>query len=210
MKDSEFVFDYVRVSYYKCHKINPNCGGSYIDSPDRIKSKTATINSINKKNKKCYQYTITVELIYEEIKKDQQRITKIKPFINKDNWEGINIPSEKGDWQKIEKNNLKIDLNVLYAKKEKMYPAYGSKHNSNREKQVIFLMILHREKLWHYLAVKKLSALLRAITSRHRGDFYCLNCLHSFAMEKKLESHKKACKNKDFCNVIMPSIDIKI
>ena len=34
MKGSEFVFDNVQLLYYKCHKINPNCGGSYIDSPD--------------------------------------------------------------------------------------------------------------------------------------------------------------------------------
>ena len=34
MKDSEFVFDYVQLLYYKCHKINPNHGRSYIDSPD--------------------------------------------------------------------------------------------------------------------------------------------------------------------------------
>ena len=27
MKSSEFVFDYVYLLYYKCHKINPNCGG---------------------------------------------------------------------------------------------------------------------------------------------------------------------------------------
>ena len=25
--------------YYKCHKTNPDCGGSYIDSPDWIKNK---------------------------------------------------------------------------------------------------------------------------------------------------------------------------
>ena len=34
----------------------------------------------------------------------------------------------------------------LYAKKEKIYPGYVSKHNSNREKQVILLMISNREK----------------------------------------------------------------
>ena len=34
MKSSEFVFDYAHLLYYKCHKLNPNCGGSYIDSPD--------------------------------------------------------------------------------------------------------------------------------------------------------------------------------
>ena len=34
MKGGEFVFDYVQLLYHKCHKINLNCGGSYIDSPN--------------------------------------------------------------------------------------------------------------------------------------------------------------------------------
>ena len=36
MKGSSFIFDYVHLLYYKCHKINANRGGSYIDSPDWI------------------------------------------------------------------------------------------------------------------------------------------------------------------------------
>ena len=48
MQGSESVFDYVNLLYYKCHKINPNCGGSYIESPDWIKSKKTTINPNNK------------------------------------------------------------------------------------------------------------------------------------------------------------------
>ena len=95
MKGSKFVFDYVQLLYYKCDKINPNFGGSYIDSPDWIKNKKATINPINKKYNKCFQYTVMVALNYEEIKKNLQKITKIKPFINKCNWEGIN---KKDDW----------------------------------------------------------------------------------------------------------------
>ena len=74
---------------------------------------------INKKDNKCFQYAVTVVLNHEEIKKDWQRITKIKPFINKYNWKGINFPSEKDDWKKIKKNNVTIALNVLYAKKKK-------------------------------------------------------------------------------------------
>ena len=97
-------------------------------------------------------------------KKDRQRITKIKPFINKYNWEGINFPSEKDNWKKFEKKNVTIALNVLYAEKEKIYPAFVSKHNSNCEKKVILLMISRGEK-WHYLAVKKPTALLRGIKS---------------------------------------------
>ena len=38
MRGSEFVFNYVHLLYYKCHKINPSCGGSYKDSPDWIKN----------------------------------------------------------------------------------------------------------------------------------------------------------------------------
>ena len=34
----------------------------------------------------------------EEIKLDPQRITKIRSFINKYNWEGIKFPSEKDDY----------------------------------------------------------------------------------------------------------------
>ena len=58
---------------------------------------------------------------------------------------------------------------------------------------------------WHYLALKRLSTLLREITSKHHGDFYCLNFLHSSRTEKKLKSHGKVCKNKDFCGIVMPS-----
>ena len=50
-------------------------------------------------------------------------------------------------------------------------------------------MVPNKEKVgWHHLAVKILSTLLRRVTSEH-GDFYCLNCLHSFRAENKLKSH---------------------
>ena len=41
--------------------------------------------------------------------------------------------------------------------------------------------------------------------SKHHGDFYCLNYLHSFATENECESHKKVSVNKGFCNVVKPS-----
>ena len=63
---------------------------------------------------------------------------------------------------------------------------------------------------WHYLAVKKISALLRGITFKHLGDIYCLDCFHFFGTKSKHESHKKVCENKDCCNIAMPSQDIKI
>ena len=70
-------------------------------------------------------------------------------------------------------------LFVPYNTKQ-IRPAYVSKHNSDRENQVILLMITTDGKTLHYLFVKRLSALLKGVTSKHDGDFYCLNSFYSF------------------------------
>ena len=69
MKGGEFVFDYVHLLCYKCLKIDPNRGGSYIDSPDWIKNKKPKINLTTREDNKCFQYAVTVALNHEEIKK---------------------------------------------------------------------------------------------------------------------------------------------
>ena len=92
-----------------------------------------------------------------------------------------------------------ITLNILYSKEKEICQAYISKANSNCENQIVLLMIPNKLKEgWHYLAIRKLSTLLRRTTSKHHGDF-SLTRLHSFKTENKLKSHAKVCKNnKDF------------
>ena len=175
MKGSDFEFDGVNFLYYDFNKISLNRGGSYIDSPKWLKDKKSTINPKNNDDK-CFQYTVTLALNLDKIKKDPQRISKIKSFIDQYNWKDIDFPSISKDWRKFELNN-KIALNILYIphNTKKVNVAYKSKHNLTCDKQVILLMITDDEK-WHYLVVKKLPGLLRRITSSHHGDFYCLNC----------------------------------
>ena len=43
--------------------------GPYIDFPDWIKIRKATINHIHKKDNECFQYTVIVVLNYEQTKK---------------------------------------------------------------------------------------------------------------------------------------------
>ena len=62
-------------------------------------------------------------------------------------------------------------------------------------------MIPNREG-WNYIAVKKLSALLKGITSKNKRNFYSLTCLHSFRTKNKLESHKTLNETRDFCGVV--------
>ena len=61
MRGNDFIFDSVQLLQYKCHRINFRCRGSYIDSPDSIKKKKATINPKNKDDK-YFQYATTVAL----------------------------------------------------------------------------------------------------------------------------------------------------
>ena len=49
------------------------------------------------------------------------------------------------------------------------------------------------DKKWHYLAVKKLSAILRG-TSTHEEDFYCLNCFILILQQISLKSTKNFAK----------------
>ena len=71
---------------------------------------------------------------------------------------------------------------------------------------------------WHYIALKtvrtddgfsrpirSLPRLLRGIAGNHDGDFYCLNCLHSFRTDNALKRHERFCDNNDYCHVQMPT-----
>ena len=97
-------------------------------------------------------------------------------------------------------------MNILFVpyNKKEIRPAYISKHNHKRKNQVILLMATDDGERWHYLAVISLSALLRGIPSSNNGDFYCLNCFHSYRTINKLKKkHERVCNNHDYCHIDM-------
>ena len=114
IKASSFVFESVDLLHYILHKISLNRGGSYIDSPDWIKNKKATINPKNKDNE-CFKYAITTALNYGKINNHSEKISKLKPFIDNYNWKDIEFPSYSKDWKKFEQNNKTIALNILFV-----------------------------------------------------------------------------------------------
>ena len=166
MRGSEFEFDGVNFLYYDFNKTSINRGGSYIDSPKWLKNKKSTINPKNN-NDKCFQYDVTLALNLDKIEKDPQRVSKIKPFIEKYNWKNIDFPSNSKGWKKFECNN-EIALNILYVpyNTKQINIAYKSKNNLTQKRQIILLMISDGQK-WRYLVVKNLSGLLRGITSNN-------------------------------------------
>ena len=92
----------------------------------------------------------------------------------------MDIPAGPKEWQKIERNNKTIALNILFIQRNRKTKsvAYRSEYSNKRKRQVILLMITHGKK-WHYLAVINLSALFKEKLSNRKRDLYCLNCFNS-------------------------------
>ena len=117
--------------------------------------KDAIINDNN-----GFQNALDDALDCQNIETHPERTSKLKPYINKYNWEGIQFPAGPKEWKKFERNNKIFAHNILFIQHntKTIRVAYRSEYNNNRKKQVILLMITDGKK-WHYLAVTNLSAL---------------------------------------------------
>ena len=109
-RGSEFEFDGINFFYYSFNKMSIYRGGTYIGSPKWLKDKKSTTNPKNNDDK-CFQYAVTLTLNLDNIEKNPQRISKIKPFINNYNWKDIDFPPTNKDWRKLKLNN-DIALNI--------------------------------------------------------------------------------------------------
>ena len=98
----------------------------------------------------CFKYAATVALNHENIGKHLERITRITPFINQYNWTEIDFLTKSKNWNKFEISNETIVINVFFSprNRKEIKQMYISKHNSERENQIIHFMITDSEK-WH-------------------------------------------------------------
>ena len=71
--------------------------------------KEAIINNNN-----SFQNAFNDALNYQTIETNPERISKLKPYINRYNWEGIGFSAGPKDWKKFERNNRTIALNILF------------------------------------------------------------------------------------------------
>ena len=74
MKRSNLIFESVQLMYCKCHKVTFIRSGSWIGSRRKKWFKNT--------DDKCFHYTATVLLNYEEIESHSERVSNIKPLIN--------------------------------------------------------------------------------------------------------------------------------
>ena len=70
--------------------------------------KEAIINNDN-----SFQNALNDTLNYQTTETNPERISKLKPYINRYNWEGIEFPARPKDWKKFERNKT-IAHNILF------------------------------------------------------------------------------------------------
>ena len=111
--DSSYVFEGIGSFSIYFHKIDLKRGSSYIPTPDWLETKKATNNPKHKKGNYCFAYAITIAICHKEIKTHLDRMSnKLLKYVYKLDWNGIYFPASTPNYQRFEKYNEDIALNI--------------------------------------------------------------------------------------------------
>ena len=182
-------------------KLHLTTGKSYVKLPDWIANKKAIINPKNVNDDECFKWAVIAALNHKEIGSNPQRISKLKKYVNKYNWEGLEFPLAIKDIDKFEKNNPDICASVFGYKNSGFYTIKRSKHYG-REKRV--LLFLYNG---HYTAIKDFSRLLSSSNSKdgHKQHF-CINCHNGYKSKKTRDKHFDYCVKNEAAKIDMPEM----
>ena len=118
---------------------------SELNSLEWLRGKKETIinntNDNNNNDDNDFQNALDDALNYQPIETHPERISKLKLYINKYNWKGINFPATPNNWEKFELNNNTIALNVSYipSNTKTISVAYRPEYNNKRKKTSNFI-----------------------------------------------------------------------
>ncbi|XP_057310048.1 uncharacterized protein LOC130648045 [Hydractinia symbiolongicarpus] len=147
---------------------------------------------------------IPASLHHDEIKKDPQRISKLKHHVDLYNWDGIEFPTSIKSIYKFEANNPDIVVNVLYIDGKRINILRRSVHNGRTK--VVTLLLITNDKKTHYTAVKSLSRLLGKETSKNRNPMhFCLSCQQGFPTAESRDKHYRYCIDHEAVKITMPN-----
>ena len=151
----------------------------------------------------------------------------IKPYL----YDLINVHKAKGEWKIqlsaeisfISQKPNSNEIRVMFTRSIPEEFMIGSETEEVAEKLIMSILQKYQDNLQNkmkgsdfifnginylYYDLNRITiskgGSYRGISSNHDGDYYCLNCFHSYRTENKLNAHK-ICENHDYCNIEMPS-----
>ena len=195
--NSRFVFDeflYLDINY---HQLNLMRGSSYLPLPDWLVSKKAIVNPHNH-NEECFKWSVITAENAEM--KDPQRVSNLRKFMDNYDWSGLEFPVSIKDIGKFETRN-NISVNVLAVEGRDIY----IDRKGQRVGREINLLMVSKDGIQHYTAIKSLSRLLSGKNSNtKRKQHFCINCLQGFTQESSRNQHQVYYENNESVRVEMP------
>ena len=123
MPESGFSLDKIMNLYINFQRLALTQGDSFIELPEWLKSKKAVMKPQNK-DEGYFKWAVIAALHHEEIKKDHERVSRLWPYENQHNWEGLEFPVSIKKIDKFEKNNPGVVVNVLFIIKKSQQKKY--------------------------------------------------------------------------------------
>ena len=207
--NSRFVFNeflYLDVNF---HQLNLMRSCFYLSLPDLLARKKAIVNPHNNDEEFLKWSVIAVE---NAGMKDPQRVSNLRKFMDNYDWSGLEFPASIKDIGKFETRNS-ISVNVLAVegkyiyvqrKGQSMGPVGLGSHSDLMGREINLLMV-SKDGIWHYTAIKSLSRLLFSKNSNtKRKQHFCMNCLQGFIQESSRDQHQVYCEDNESVRVEMP------
>ena len=180
---------------------DPIGGSGFLKTPAKLISKMALTN-IKNKDDRCLFYCMLAEKYKNVVDKRQtSRPKQYDPYFKELNMQGIRLPVQLRQLEKIEKQNPEFSLNVLYydEEEEKCFPLHVSRL-TDRPIPVNMLLLTGVDEggnsIGHYVLISDQSRLVYERSGHHGKAHVCLRCLNRFYDEKGLKEHGVLCGKK--------------
>ena len=191
--------------YLDFAKYTPLKGSSYLDLPDKLKSKKAIIN-VKNNDQKCLMWALLSAL--HPAKKDPQRVNKYIQF-KELRFTGVDFPTPLSQIPKVERlNNLVINV-FGYSKQAVIHPLYLTKdHSASPINLLLITEVKDGKTNSHYAWIKDFNRLC-CDQNKHGGKtFFCTRCISPHCSERTLSDHLIYCRGvvAPPCHAVFPEV----
>lgn len=179
-------FMFLTLEFAKCDFFKAS---SFLPTPKFVENKRSCINVKNKKDSKCFLYSVLACTLYNEmdLKLGRDDPRSYKPYFHLLNLKDISFPSSTEDIKRFERQNPDYSVNV-FALEGKIIcgPIYLTKKKKKRHAN---LLLIEKGNATHYIAIIKLSRLVNSQMGVKTAKYFCDQCLGSFKSYEELEFH---------------------
>ena len=211
-RGSHFVYHSIVDWTITICEFSPFVVGTHIPTPNRIKMIKACIN-VEQLTEEDKQWCLidSISAILHPVSKNPQQAYHYRKFRKDYNLKGLTLPLTIKQTRVFERRNPSISLNI-FGVEEKSSRSDGApiffplsiSDNRGADKKIVNLLLIHKGKNSHFLAIRDLARLTRRIKSTSTANtICCCFCLQHFGT-KGPNAEQNFLKHKQICEELTP------